>query len=141
MRLILPSSWRQRKRDDVLQTGNGVTPELRAVATIPAKAGCRRAYSRRGKGRTKRCRRGGAAPVIRNGQLLRLGGRVAFGRRICGVIGIVCICFFAFSAIGSLGIVFRFQLAPGFFLGFLLLFQLFLPFFVLEICLGHLLPL
>jgi hypothetical protein len=35
MRLILPSSWQQRERDDMLPTKNGVTPELRAVATIP----------------------------------------------------------------------------------------------------------
>jgi len=31
IRLILLSSWRQRERDDVLQTGNGVTPELSAM--------------------------------------------------------------------------------------------------------------
>lgn len=31
MRLILLSSWRQRKWDDVLQTGNGVMPELPAM--------------------------------------------------------------------------------------------------------------
>ncbi len=31
MRLILPSSWQQRERDDVLRTENGVTSKLPAV--------------------------------------------------------------------------------------------------------------
>lgn len=31
MCLILPSSWQQRERDDVLQTENGVMSELPAV--------------------------------------------------------------------------------------------------------------